>query len=201
MNCRPPSGAFCLKAEACRLHNRDDVVPGMIGAIQTHGELLHWHPHIHVLITCGAFTPEGDFLEFPEFDMERLLVAWQDAVFELYLAEEKIEAEVVENMRSWEHSGFSVDQSVFLPAGDQAGKDQSQLTLGICLYVLPRFEASLDRSQISPDSEKTCGVLGTDLLNQKTYGNLGLCSAENQKRVGFSLCHQRSGVLETGRSF
>ena len=92
----------------------------MIGAIQTHGELLHWHPHIHVLITCGAFTPEGDFLEFPEFDMERLLVAWQDAVFELYLAEEKIEAEVVENMRSWEHSGFSVDQSVFLPAGDQA---------------------------------------------------------------------------------
>jgi len=26
--------------------------------------------------------------------------------------------EVVENMRSWQHSGFSVDQSVFLPAGD-----------------------------------------------------------------------------------
>jgi hypothetical protein len=135
MNWRPPSGAFCLKAEACRLHNRDDVVPGMIGAIQTHGELLHWHPHIHVLITCGAFTPEGDFLEFPEFDMERLLVAWQDAVFELYLAEEKIEAEVVENMRSWEHSGFSVDQSVFLPAGDQAGKDQSQLTFVFRLKV------------------------------------------------------------------
>jgi hypothetical protein len=40
--------------------------------------------------TCGAFTPEGEFLELPEFDMERLLVDWQDAVFELYLAEEKI---------------------------------------------------------------------------------------------------------------
>ena len=50
-------------------------------------------------------------LELPEFDMERLLDAWQDAVFGLYLAEEKIEPEVVENMRSWEHSGFSVDQS------------------------------------------------------------------------------------------
>jgi hypothetical protein len=86
------------------------------------------HGHIHVLITCGAFSPEGDFLEFPEFDRERLLVAWQQKVFTLYLAEEKIEREVVENMRSWEHCGFSVDQSVFLPAGDQAGKDQSQLT-------------------------------------------------------------------------
>ena len=64
----------CLKAEAVRLLGREDVVPGMIAAIQTHGELLHWHPHIHVLITCGAFTPEGDFLELPEFDMQRLLV-------------------------------------------------------------------------------------------------------------------------------
>jgi hypothetical protein len=97
----------------------------MIEAIQTHGELLHWHPHIHVLITCGAYTPEGDFLELPEFDMDRLLVAWQDAVFELYLAEEKTAPEVVENMRSWEHSGFSVDQSLFLPAGDQAGLHRS----------------------------------------------------------------------------
>ncbi|MDZ4850270.1 MAG: transposase [Pirellulaceae bacterium] len=72
-----------------RLLGRDDVVPGMIVAIQTHGQLLHWHPHLLVLITCGAFTPEGDFLELPEFDMERLLVAWQEAVFELYLAEKQ----------------------------------------------------------------------------------------------------------------
>ena len=104
----------CLKAEAQRLLGRDDVVPGMIAAIQTHGQLLHWHPHMHVLITCGAWTPEGGFMELPTFDMERLLVAWQNTVFELYLAEDKIEPEVVENMRSWPHSGFSVDQSVFL---------------------------------------------------------------------------------------
>ena len=51
-------------------------------------------PHIHVLITCGAFTPEGEFLELPEFDMERLLDAWQDTVFGLYLAEEGLEVGV-----------------------------------------------------------------------------------------------------------
>ncbi|WP_146580551.1 transposase [Neorhodopirellula pilleata] len=26
----------------------------MIAAIQTHRQLLHWHPHLHVLITCGV---------------------------------------------------------------------------------------------------------------------------------------------------
>ena len=80
-----------------------------------------WHPHIHTLVTCGAFTPEGEFLEVPELDMDRLHAAWREAVFAMYLAEDKIEPEVVENMRTWGHSGFSVDQSVFLPAGDLAG--------------------------------------------------------------------------------
>ena len=77
-----------------------NVVPGMVAAIQTFGELLHWHPHFHVLLTCGAFTPQGEFLELPELDLDRLQAAWQEAVFALYLAEEKIEPEVVENMRT-----------------------------------------------------------------------------------------------------
>ena len=144
----------CLKAEACRLLNRDEVVPGMIGAIQTHGELLHWHPHIHVLITCGAFTPEGDFLELPQFDVDRLLDVWQDAVFELYLAKEKIEPEVVENMRGWEHSGFSVDQSVFLPAGDQAGIERLIQYMTRCPFSLSRLVKVSDTGQIVYQAEK-----------------------------------------------
>ena len=111
----------CIKTEIRRLLGRDDAAPGMIAAIQTHGELLHWHPHIHTLVTCGAFTPAGEFREVPELDVERLCAAWREAVFDLYLAEGKIEPEVVENMRTWPHSGFSVDQSVFLAAGDRPG--------------------------------------------------------------------------------
>ncbi len=130
------------------------MVPGLIGAIQTHGELLHWHPHIHVLITCGAFTPEGDFLELSEFNMDRLLVAWQDAVFELYLAKEKIEPEVVENMHSWEHSGFSVDQSVFLPAGDQAGIERLIQYMTRCPFSLSRLVKVSDSGQIVYQAEK-----------------------------------------------
>ena len=148
-----------VRAEACRLLNRDDVVPGMIGAIQTHGELLHWHPHIHVLITCGAFTPEGDFLPVSlnlghQFDMERLLAAWQDAVFELYLAQEKIEPEVVENMRTWEHSGFSLDQSVYLPAGDQAGIERLIQYMTRCPFSLSRLVKVSDTGQIVYQAEK-----------------------------------------------
>ena len=46
----------CLQAEVRRLLGREDVVPGMVAAIQTHGEFSHWHPHIHTVLTCGAFA-------------------------------------------------------------------------------------------------------------------------------------------------
>ena len=86
--------------------------------------------------------------------MERLLVAWQEAVFALYLAEEKIEPEVVENMRSWQHSGFSVDQSVFLPAGDQAGIERLIQYMTRCPYSLSRLVKVSDTGQIVYQAEK-----------------------------------------------
>ncbi len=54
-----------------------------------------------------------------------------------------------------------------------AGDAMPQQTLGKCLYVLQRFEASPDRIEISPDSEETYGVFETDSLTQKTYGKPG----------------------------
>ncbi len=144
----------CIKAEVQRLLGRDDVAPGMIGAIQTFGELLHWHPHMHALVTCGAFTREGEFLEVPELDEERLLAAWQEAVFALYLAEGKIEPEVVENMRSWPHSGFSVDQSVLLAAGDRAGIERLVQYMTRCPFSLSRLVEVTSSGQVVYKAEK-----------------------------------------------
>ena len=38
---------------------RDDLVPGGIITIQTFGQLIHFHPHLHGLVTDGAFTADG----------------------------------------------------------------------------------------------------------------------------------------------
>ena len=144
----------CILAEVRRLLRRDDVVPGMVTAMQTHGELLHWHPHLHMLLTCGAFTPTGNFVKLPELDLDRLEAAWQEAVFALYLAEDKIEPEVVENMRSWEHSGFSVDQSVLLSAGDQAGIERLVQYMTRCPFSLSRLVTVNDTGQVIYKAEK-----------------------------------------------
>jgi len=40
---------------------RPDAAAGMIGAIQTFGDLIHWHPHIHALVAEGVLpvSPTG----------------------------------------------------------------------------------------------------------------------------------------------
>ena len=134
----------CIQAEVHRLLGRDDVLPGMVAAIQTHGELLHWHPHIHALVTCGAFTPQGEFLEVPEFDIERLRAAWREAVFALYLAEGKIEPEVVENMRSLAAQRLQ-RRSVGVPAGRRPGGHRAAGAVHDPLPVQPVAAGQGDR--------------------------------------------------------
>jgi len=144
----------CIKTETQRLLGRDDIIPGTVTGIQTHGELLHWHPHIHTLLTCGAFTREGDFLPLPEFDLEALLLKWQEAVFALYLTEGKIEPQVVENMSTWKHTGFSIDQSVYLPAGDKLGIERLVQYITRCPFSLSRLVKVTDTGQVVYKAEK-----------------------------------------------
>ena len=77
------------------------------------------------LVTCGAFTPEGEFPEVPEFDMDRLQAAWREAMFALHLGQQKIGPGVVEKMHGWPHRGFSVDQSAFLLCRPATGRGSS----------------------------------------------------------------------------
>jgi len=93
----------------------------MVGAIQTFGQLIHAHPHIHALVSEWVFLSGCTFLPLPKLATEPLLKLWEQEVFGLLLAEGKITEEVVANMRSWRHSGCSVDESVRLEAGDQEG--------------------------------------------------------------------------------
>jgi hypothetical protein len=98
-----------------------DATPGMVAGIQTFGELINYHPHIHAIATDGALTPDGTFLFLPRIVKQQLLDVCQDKVFELFVREGKINAETSDQMHHWPHSGFSVDHSVYLAPHDIAG--------------------------------------------------------------------------------
>ena len=61
---------FCPSCEAKRsaLFAEHDVTPDLVVSIRTFGSYAaNFHPHVHALVTGGAFT-EGEFLRLPYFD-------------------------------------------------------------------------------------------------------------------------------------
>jgi hypothetical protein len=137
---------------------REDVLPGMIGGIQTFGELVHFHPHIHAIATDGAFAPDGTFLCLPKLHTDRLLATWQTKVFRLLLAAGKIDQQTVDQMRSWPHSGFSVDNNVYLSPGDTAGLERLAEYILRCPFSLARVVRLTDDGSVIYHAEKDhCG--------------------------------------------
>ncbi len=63
--------------------DRRDVTPAMFAAIHTFGELVHWHPHLHALVTNGVFAPDGTFITLPALDNKPFEKLWQKKVFDL----------------------------------------------------------------------------------------------------------------------
>ena len=104
----------------------------MIGAIQTFDDLIHWHPPIHALVSEGVFLPDlsacghaqagSTFVALPKLATEPFLKRWEQEVFNLLLSEGKITEEIVANIHSGQHSGFSLDQNVRVEAEDTKGK-------------------------------------------------------------------------------
>ena len=119
---RLPPLAWQTVLEVYRAVLGPDALPGGVLAIQTFGTLIHFHPHLHGLITDGAFLPDGRFVPVPvNLTHEPFLRFWEHKVFGLLLEEGLIEPELIEQMRSWQHSGFHIDRSVRLAAGDRDG--------------------------------------------------------------------------------
>ncbi len=115
-----------------------DAVPGMVAAIQTFGELVHFHPHIHALVTDCAFAPDGESLPLPHIPTAACVQLFRAKVFRLLLDAGKIRPELVQEMLAWQHPGFSVDRSVHIGAHD--GKAAERL-----LEYFLRCPFSLDR--------------------------------------------------------
>ncbi len=160
---RLPSLAWQTILEVYRAAlGRDDITPGGIIAIQTFGSLIHFHPHLHGLITDGAFIADGRFLPVPvNLNHEPFLRLWEHKVFRLLLDEGRIQPDLVAQMRSWRHSGFHVDRSVRLPAGDRDGINRlaqymarSPFSLARLIHITPAgkvlYKADKDHCQRYP---------------------------------------------------
>ena len=121
-----------------------NALPAAIVSIQTAGEFLNWHPHLHVLDPAGAFRTDGSFVHSPLFDPAVLRDLFQANVLALLLKERMISSELVERMREWRHSGFHAY------AGEEIPDISDALRVG--LYMV-RGPAATSRLRADPAQE------------------------------------------------
>jgi hypothetical protein len=124
------------------------AIPAMIGAIQTFGDLINFHSHVHAVVCEGVFTESGHFVHISETWKHRTIEIWQDKIFELLLNEKKIEQETVAGMRTWRHSGFSVDNSVRIEITDHAAMQRLVEYIARCPFSLSRIISLTDDGKI-----------------------------------------------------
>jgi len=85
--------------------NKKEAVPGAVISIQTFGDLVNFHPHLHCLVSDGCFMPNGWFYVLPEIDVKKLESLFRHKVLKLLRREKKISREWVEKLLSGETPG------------------------------------------------------------------------------------------------
>ena len=114
-------------------------IPAMIVAPQSFGNLLNPHAHLHSVSSLGVFDQEGTFHAAPhDLDFTPLEALFRERTLKMMLKREAITAERVELLRSWQNSGFNLNTTRRVAAGDR----QSLETL---LQYIERPPVSLRR--------------------------------------------------------
>ena len=96
--------------------------PAFIQFVQTFGDPVNFHPHMHVLAADGVFRAGGVFVELPPIPETLLEGGFRRAVLDFLVRERAISEELRSRMLGWRYSGFSVHNQVRVAADDAEGR-------------------------------------------------------------------------------
>ena len=109
---------------------------------------MNHHPHLHGIHLDGSINDSGNFQQFPEINPQELESTFANNLLLSLYREGVLPIEVIENIVSWQHSGFSVHDGEVL----EPENEEHRLFLARYLVKCP---ISLKRMQIVEEPLKT----------------------------------------------
>jgi len=86
--------------------------PGLVAVIQTFGDRINLHPHLHYLVTEGGVDEAGAFHKVRSFDDGHISEVFSREVLRMLVGKELLSPEWAERILSWRHTGFNVHSRV-----------------------------------------------------------------------------------------
>ena len=139
------------------------IEPGVVAVIQTFGDRINFHPHLHFLVTEGGVDKAGVFQRMSSFDDVRLAEVFAREVLGFLVGRQLLSPEWAERLLSWRHTGFSVHSKVRAqtkPEAERVGK-----------YMI-RPLLSLDRLSFLEQESKVAYRSGQDAADLETMDYL-----------------------------
>jgi hypothetical protein len=93
-------------------------VPGAVLCVQSHGDALNFNPHIHAIVSDGAFSADGTFHPLGGIDPQKLQDLFMHKVLRTLKDKNLIPDFVVEQILSQRNSGFSAWWGDAIEPGD-----------------------------------------------------------------------------------
>jgi hypothetical protein len=124
----------------------ETVRPGMVAVVQTAGDLGHWHPHVHALVSRGGWDGDWRWVPVPYVDEHAAELLFRHKVIRLLQDEGLLSEERTELLLSWRHTGFSVHTGVRVEPEDAGAVER------LARYIL-RPPISLERMRWSGRGE------------------------------------------------
>lgn len=97
----------------------------MIAVVQTFGDDLTWHPHVHALVNRGGWDTSDAWAPVPFVDGEAAALVFRHRVFSFLRAQGLLSEERARLLLSWRHSGFSCAQHGYRLPGESPGGRRS----------------------------------------------------------------------------
>jgi hypothetical protein len=96
-----------------------DLKSAAVVSHQTYGDILRHNPLWHCIILEGGIDENNSFHYLPIKDTSKLTEVFRQRVIKYFVDKGLLESSFARNLLSWKHSGFSVDNSVKIPATSQ----------------------------------------------------------------------------------
>jgi len=140
---------------------------GMVMAIQTYGEYLNFHPHIHAAVADGLFTSQGMFYVMPRLNTQALEEMFRVRVIRLLVAKRKLAKDLGGKLLGWRHSGFSVHKGEVVKREARLGLER------LAQYII----RNLFSEEKMMYNEKMGSIIYRSKPNPKVKGNFKVFTA------------------------
>jgi Transposase zinc-binding domain/Putative transposase len=127
------------------------ALPGVVISVQSYGDSLNFHPHIHGIAARGVWSADGSFESIPALDTQQLMLLFRHHVIKNLLAAGRIGQATLDILNRFHHPGFSAYEGPGVSAADSADRERLASYLVHPAFSLARLHYHRDAGVVTYD--------------------------------------------------